>query len=107
MPAQLEGLSGRWLHSFEEDHGDVAVYRPADHPFPPARGRDGIEFADDGSFTEWAIGRGDAREPVPGQWHTADAATVAVNTDRGGRQVLEVVHLGPDRLEVRRKAEGS
>jgi len=107
MSAQLDGLAGRWLHSFEEDHGDVAVYRPADHPFPPARGRDGIEFADDGSFTEWAVGRGDAREPVPGQWQAADAATVAVNTDRGGRQVLEVVHLGPDRLEVRRKAAGT
>ena len=103
MSAPIQGLAKRWLHSFEEDHGDVAVYRPADHPFPPARGRDGIEFADDGSFTEWAIGRGDAREPVPGRWQTADADTVAVTTDRGGQQVLEVVHLGPDRLEVRRR----
>jgi hypothetical protein len=103
MSTAIPGLSGRWMHSFEEDHDDVAVYRPADHPFPPARGRDGIEFADDGSFTEWAVGRGDAREPVPGRWHTAETDTVAVTTDRGGQQVLEVVHLDPDRLEVRRR----
>ncbi|TQN41735.1 hypothetical protein FHU33_1113 [Blastococcus colisei] len=105
MPTPLPGLAKRWMHSFEEDHGDVAVYRPSDYAFPPARGRDGIEFSDDGSFTEWAVGRGDAREPVPGRWETAAGDTVAVSTDRGGQQVLEVVHLGPDRLEVRRRAD--
>jgi hypothetical protein len=94
------------VHSFEEDHDDVEVYRPFDYEFPPARGRNGIEFSDDGSFTEWAVGRGDAREPVPGQWQTADPGTVAVTTDRGGEQVLEVVQLSPDRLEVRRRAAG-
>jgi len=106
MPTPPPGLAKRWIHSFEEDHGDVAVYRPFDYPFPPARGRDGIEFSDDGSFTEWAVGRGDAREAVPGRWQTAEAATLAVTTDRGGEQVLEVVHLAADRLEVRRRAAG-
>jgi hypothetical protein len=52
------------------------------------------------------VGRGDAREPIPGQWQTADAGTVAVTTDRGGEQVLEIVQLSPDRLEVRRRAAG-
>jgi hypothetical protein len=102
----LPDLAKRWVHSFEEDHDDVEVYRPFDYEFPPARGRNGLEFSVDGSFTEWAVGRGDAREPVPGQWQTADAGTVAVTTDRGDEQVLEVVQLSPDRLEVRRRAAG-
>jgi hypothetical protein len=106
MSTPPPGLAKRWVHSFEEDHDDVEVYRPFDYEFPPARGRDGIEFSDDGSFTEWAVGRGDAREPVPGQWQTADAGTVAVTTERGGEQVLELVQLSPDRLEVRRRAAG-
>lgn len=38
-------LQRRWLHSHEEDTADVRVYRPAEYPFPPARGRDGFEFA--------------------------------------------------------------
>lgn len=97
-------LAGQWMHSFEEDHGDVVVYRPATHDFPRARGRDGLEFAPDGSFTEWAVGRGDAREPVPGRWRSGDGDRVEVSTARGGDQVLEIVHLGPDRLEVRRRA---
>jgi hypothetical protein len=100
----MDALAGRWLHSFEEDHEDIAVYRPSDHEFPRARGRGGIEFSADGSFTEWAVGRGDAREPVPGRWRSAEHGGVAVSTERGGEQVLEVVHLAPDRLEVRRRA---
>src|SRR3954453_5706680 len=99
-------LAGQWMHSFEEDHGDVVVYRPATHDFPRARGRDGLEFAPDGSFTEWAVGRGGARagwcaggaggggaagEPVPGRWRSGDGDRVEVSTERGGDQVLEIV----------------
>jgi hypothetical protein len=97
-------LEGRWMHSFEEDHGDVAVYRPPEHEFPRARGRDGIEFHPDGSFTEWVIGRGDARQPVPGHWRAGGADRLEVSTERGGEQVLEILHLDRDRLEVRRRA---
>jgi len=100
------GVTGRWMHSFEEDHGDVLVYRPPDHDFPRARGRDGIEFAPDGSFVEWAIGRGDAQQAVPGRWRTADSGgAVEVATDRGGEQVLEILQVSPDRLEVRRRTD--
>jgi hypothetical protein len=100
-----DGLTGRWLHSFEEDHGDVLVYRPSEHDFPRARGRDGIEFSPDGAFVEWAIGRGDAPEAVPGRWRTADSGgAVEVTGSRGGEQVLEILTLAPDRLELRRRS---
>jgi hypothetical protein len=32
-------LFRRWVHVREEDHAGVRVYRPADRPLPPARGR--------------------------------------------------------------------
>ena len=99
------GVTGRWMHSFEEDHGDVLVYRPPDHDFPRARGRDGIEFAPDGSFVEWAVGRGDAAQALPGSWRAADGGAVEVSTDRGGGQVLEILAVTPDRLELRRRAD--
>jgi hypothetical protein len=106
MSDQLpDGVAGRWMHSFEEDRGDVLVYRPPDHDFPLARGRDGIEFAPDGSFVEWAIGRGDAGQAVPGRWRTADGDAVEVATDSGGGQVLEILQVAPDRLEIRRRAD--
>jgi hypothetical protein len=100
-----DDVTGRWTHSFEEDHDDVLVYRPPEHDFPRARGRDGIEFAPDGSFVEWAIGRGDAQQAVPGRWRTAEAGgAVEVTTERGGEQVLEILSVAPNRLEVRRRA---
>ncbi len=37
-------LFQHWMHSHEEDSGDVQVYRPADYDFPPARGRRGFEL---------------------------------------------------------------
>jgi hypothetical protein len=107
MSDQLpDGVTGTWLHSFEEDQGDVLVYRPPDHDFPLARGRDGIEFAADGSFVEWAIGRGDARQAVPGRWQTADTGNVVeVSTARDGDLLLEILRVTPDRLELRRRAD--
>ncbi|WP_448627239.1 hypothetical protein [Geodermatophilus sp. URMC 64] len=103
QPPAPAAVSGRWMHSFEEDHGDVAVYRPAGYQFPRARGRDGIEFAEDGSFTRWAVGRGDARRPVPGQWRPAPSGRLEVSTDEGS-EVLEVVHVDADRLELRKES---
>jgi hypothetical protein len=101
MPDPFPGLTGRWLHAFEEDHDGVAVYRPADADFPRARGRDGIEFGGDGSFTDWLIGRGDAGEPVPGHWQVDPDGRLQVHTERGGEHVYEVVEVAPDRLELR------
>ena len=103
-PVTAGGPTGRWMHSFEEYHDDVLVYRPADYDFPRARGRDGIELASDGTFVEWAIGRGDAQEAVPGRWRAAEDGALEVTTDRGGQQVLEILSTAPDRLEVRRRA---
>src|SRR3712207_9162468 len=100
MTDPTAAVTGRWLHSFEEDHGDVTVYRPPDHDFPPARGRRGIEFFPDGSFTEWVIGRGDAPQAVPGRWRTAAAGRVEVTAGRTGDPVVEGRPRGPGRAEV-------
>ncbi|WP_197725454.1 hypothetical protein [Actinoplanes sp. OR16] len=96
MPAP----QGRWMHSFEEDHDGIRIYRPDDWDFPRARGRSGIEFRDDGTYVDWAIGRGDADEARPGRWEQAgDGGIQARAAD--GRPVLRVSSVEPDRLEVR------
>jgi hypothetical protein len=80
-------LSGRWMHSREEDEGDVQVYRPADWAFPPARGRRGIEFGPGGELL--LIGPGPTDRPQA----------------RAGRlEDLEIVTQEPDRLTVRWRA---
>ena len=91
---------GRWMHSFEEDHDGVQVYRPADYPFPPARGRAGIEFRPDGTYIDWAIGRGDANEARPGRWEAIADDCVRISA-AGDQRVIEMVLLEQDRLEIR------
>ncbi|QDQ90960.1 zinc metalloprotease [Rhodococcus sp. WB9] len=92
--------AGRWRHSFEEDHDGVRVYRPAEFDFPRARGRGGIEFRPDGSFVDWAIGRGDANEAREGTWVPADDGRLEVTTAAGDSRTVRVVRLEDDRLEL-------
>ena len=90
---------GRWTHSFEEDHDGLTVYRRDDFAFPPARGRRGVEFRPDGSFVDWAIGRGDAPEPRNGRWQPSGVIARAGDMPGSAR----VVTVTPDRLELRQE----
>ncbi|ARZ67156.1 hypothetical protein SMD11_1495 [Streptomyces albireticuli] len=72
------GLLQYWVHSFEEDSPGVTVYRPDDFPFPPARGRKGMEFLAGGVFVDHPIGRGDGVDSVRGCWRMGG----------GGRRVV-------------------
>jgi hypothetical protein len=95
-------LCQRWWHSFEEDHDDIAVYRPEGFDLPRARGRRGLEIGPDGTFLELGIGRGDETEPHPGLWRSdAGPKRLDVTTWSGDRRTMHVVRLDDDRLELR------
>ncbi|NEA98989.1 copper resistance protein NlpE [Streptomyces sp. SID13726] len=96
-------LIGTWVHSYEEDTEDVAVYRPASRPLPPARGRRGLEFAADGTFTERPLGRGDAPATRTGRWKSAapDGSRLSLILPGAERQ-LEVLHVDDEVLKVRK-----
>jgi hypothetical protein len=85
-----------WVHSHEEDRGDLQVYRPADFPFPPARGRRGFELKRDGQVVIYGPGPTDKPEANTERWSAAGPDRARV----GDRQ-LEIVSLEPDRLTVR------
>jgi hypothetical protein len=85
-----------WVHSHEEDSGDLRVYRPADHSFPPARGRRGFELQPDGSYVAHGPGPADKPTSRPGRWEPAGEGRVRI-----GDEELEIVSLEPDRLVVR------
>lgn len=101
IPSQQ--LFRHWQHSFEEDRGDVQVYRPADYEFPPARGRDGIEFRPDGTAVRYAIGRGDAPSPQPAQWHITGPNQLQFQSQGSSRdETIEIMRVNDEVLEVRR-----
>jgi len=96
----------RWVHSHEEDEGDVQVYRPGDHAFPPSRGRRCLDLRRDGSLLETGPGADDRAVGSRGRW-SLDGDRLRLFPDpaaeAGGRE-LEVVTLESDRLVVRRSA---
>jgi len=78
--------AGTWAHSFEEDEGDVQVYRlRASYPFPPSRrGRETLEFDTAG------------RASAAGMPGPDDRMMPRQSVPR-----FEVVEAGPDILKVR------
>jgi hypothetical protein len=99
LPAEL---FGRWLHSHEEDEGDVRVYRPAGYDLPPARGRRGLEFRPDGELLVIGPGPTDRPQTSSGRWEPAGErrARLSMPSPDEPRE-LEIVSLEPDRLAVR------
>jgi hypothetical protein len=97
-------LIGSWLHSHEEDTPQASVYRPADHPFPPSRGRTGYEFRADGTLTYYGIAAADGSEEFSGRWTAKDSNTVRITVDneRIKPMVLDVLSCEEDRFTVRR-----
>jgi hypothetical protein len=93
------GLSGNWTHSFEEDEGDVQVYRPSgSFAFPPSRrGRETLDFSQPDQVVSGMPGPDDKRQ------HTASSIVpLGMNRFRiGDGRVIEVVQSGPDVLKVK------
>ncbi|MGW1088405.1 hypothetical protein ACWD4L_19285 [Streptomyces sp. NPDC002596] len=96
-------LFRHWVHSFEEDTEGMTVYRPADYPFPPARGRRGLEFGQDGTCIDHPVGRGDAPDTVPGHWQLVEGRRLAISFPGNGRpdRELEILRCNEDVLEIR------
>jgi len=95
----LAALGSRWLHSFEEDEGDVQVYRPADSfDFPPSRrGRETLDFGMPGQVMTGMPGPDD-------RTRSTRSNLVALGANRyrlGGGQVIEVVEVSPQSLKLR------
>ncbi|MFC4055906.1 hypothetical protein ACFOY4_39985 [Actinomadura syzygii] len=100
-------VTGAWIHAFEEDTEEAAVYRPADHPFRPARRpRRRIEFHADGTFAEYRPGPDDRPREVRGRWerHGPDRIAVAFPAGRGAPYGITVLSRTADRLVIAKPA---
>jgi hypothetical protein len=98
-----ERLVGRrWVHSHEEDSDEAQVFRPADHPFPPSRGRTSFELRPDGTYVESSPGPVDAPEASTGTWSLDGGRLIlGAEGDRPGH-AWEVTSVEEDRLTLKR-----
>lgn len=100
--ATPDSLHRRWVHSFEEDRDDEAVFRPASFDLPPARGRRSIELRKDGSYVEAFPGPVDVPREAGGHWSLeGDRLALRPDGDRPA-EAWRIVAAEEDRLRLRR-----
>ncbi len=99
-------LQNTWLHSFEEDQGDILTYRPNSYEFPPSRGRTGFDLEEGGVIKEYNIAPTDGLEERIGQWEYKNDKQVLVTLKGNGqpdeRYLLEIISLEDDVLKLRK-----
>ena len=94
----------RWVHVFEEDTPEGAVYRPEDSNIPLSRRpRERLELARDGSASLFVGGPDDRLVEQPATWRD-EAGGVAIRP-RDGAEVL-VVDRSPERIVVQTRSTG-
>ncbi|MQA73550.1 MAG: hypothetical protein GEU88_04235 [Solirubrobacterales bacterium] len=101
VPREL--LERRWVHAHEEDTDDEMVFRPAEHPLPPSRGRTSFELRPDGSFSEAGLGAADVPDEAEGTWRL-DGGTIVLGEGApgGAPRAMPVASLDEHRLVIRR-----
>jgi hypothetical protein len=92
-----------WVHSHEDDTETAAVYRPAEFPFPPARGRTGFQLHPDGTLTARKPGPTDRSVVAAGTWQLA-GDRLELTRSNAGTQILCIESVGPDRLVVAKRS---
>lgn len=93
---RLDGrvLAGEWIHAHEEDTDHEMVFRRADAPLPPSRGRSMLSIAED--LRAVRRGPGPTDQPVS----KGIVTLVGTESSRGVADTLHVLSYAPDRLVV-------
>jgi hypothetical protein len=87
-----------WVHVFEEDTADGAVFRPEDADIPLSRRpRERFELRPDGSAVLMMGGADDRPVEQPARW-TEEGSQIVVTA--GGAVRLRIVEQSADRLIV-------
>jgi hypothetical protein len=95
-----ELIAKRWVHSHEEDHGEIKVYRLATFPFPPSRGRDELDLRQVDEMRQTASGSTDRRETNRGCWTTiGDVLEITIGTTT---RRWTVVAITEDQLDLKK-----
>jgi hypothetical protein len=94
----------RWVHVFEEDTPEGAVYRPEDDDIPLSRRpRERLELSADGTAKVITQGPDDRLVENPATW--ASGARAAAAAESGKRADFHIVKQSASRLIVRRGAK--
>jgi hypothetical protein len=102
----------RWVHVFEEDTSEGAVYRPENDNIPLSRRpRERLELSADGTAKIITQGPDDRLIEKPATWTsggsgTREAAASSSSSSSASSADVVIVKESPSRLIVRRGAKG-
>jgi hypothetical protein len=86
-----------WVHVFEEDTAEGAVFRPEDGVIPLSRRpRERLKLEPDGKAIVYLSGEDDRYVEHPATWHDADGEPVIRTAD--GRITIRIIHQSANRL---------
>jgi hypothetical protein len=94
---------GHWIHSHEEDTPGIAIYRPREYEFPPARGRTGFEFIASGKAVYYDIADSDGGKELSGRWEMqgSDEIKITFDDERIEPIVLHILNCDAEKLALR------
>lgn len=101
--AAPDSLKRRWVHSFEEDEGKEAIFRPHDyHDFPVSRFRFVMELKDRLKCSFLVLAANDAHYLKEGTWEYNER-TKTIKVKNGSDTIYEylILELGDDILRVK------
>jgi len=103
LPHEVEAK--RWIHSREEDAGDVQVYRPSSYNFPLSRRpRTTFEIDKNGIFIEYAVAPDDTRKPLVGNWIIEGPNTIKIDfADKSMKPYsMRIISCTSDMLRIKK-----
>ena len=102
---RMDKLYGvKWVHSHEDDEGEIEAYRPDSYQFPPSRGRRGFTMLKDHSFINYEIAPTDGIRERKGQWENESDNTVSIlfgQHDKNRNFKLEFVSYEKNLLKLK------
>jgi hypothetical protein len=92
----------KWMHSYEEDAGDLKIYRPSTFDFPLGWGRDGMTFNKDGGFLLHDIAPNDTMMHINGFWEATCKTRLEISFPSGEKEafILEIKELNSKVLKI-------
>ena len=97
----------RWVHVFEEDTPEGAVYRPEDDNIPLSRRpRERMELSADGTAKIITQGPDDRLVEKPATWASGEQKAQEGASSSASSADIRIMRQSPSRLIVRRGAKG-
>ena len=94
----------KWVHSHEDDKGEVEAYRPDSYQFPPSRGRRGFTMQKDHGFINYEIAPTDGILERKGKWKNESDNTISIlfgKDDKNRNFKLEFVSYEKNLLKLK------